>query len=86
MKRLLPASSLGAIVCLICLISLIYLEFGAITPCGILKKRMKAAMVKDMETKDNLTLFFTATIGVSAVDNMIEALTPMQCLQRLRQR
>jgi hypothetical protein len=80
MKRLLlPALLLCVIV------GLIYLQFGSITPCGILKKRMKAKIVEDMATKNDLTLLVAATLGNSAVDNMIEALTPMQCLQRLRQ-
>jgi len=79
MKRLLPALLLCVIV------GLIYLQFGAITPCGILKKRIKAKIAEDMTNKPDLSLLVVATLGTSAVDNMIDSLSPMQCLQRLKQ-
>jgi hypothetical protein len=63
----------------------IYLTYGAVTPCGILKQKIKAAHYARLAKQhDDLSAILGMTLGNTMVDNMVESLTPMQCLKALR--
>lgn len=67
------------LVVVVLLVSMFYVKYGTIDPCGILKKEI-SMQVKESgnQTAQGLYLIFGSFVG-----NVIDSMTPLQCVQQM---
>lgn len=71
------------------LLAVVFLRYGTISPCGALKKHVKSQLMTSAMTdiSDNPWERAGQGLGLALVgpmiDNMVDSLTPMQCLRAL---
>lgn len=69
----------------------LFFSYGVVTPCGILKKEMRSAVVhKALEKQETETdewgkagIGLGLALGRPMIDSMVDGLTPMQCTRAI---
>ena len=66
-----------------------FVHYGTLSPCGMLKKDLRAELLKAAFDGDTSNAFglagsaLGASLGGAFIDNLVESLTPIQCTKGL---
>jgi hypothetical protein len=63
--------------------SAIWLSYGTLHPCGVLKKEVRNMMEEEVKAGDDLSKGLFVLFGDSIINHVIVGLSPLECMSRI---